>query len=359
MRELLQTIPGAARFDGVVAGGSSRLMLDEALLVLADEAYMKVAENAVREAAEPDMILYFDPFSARSVRRNAGMVFAHRGRIDEAEQQFQTGLEWCQRERCPVEAGRCLQGLADVAERRGNTAEALQHLDRAGELFQQHGAKLYLDQVIAKKVQLQGIASGDIRTSIDSVAAIVHSEQPDLSPHAAPDGTVTMLFTDIQDSVAITERLGDQRWMELLRSHNAIVREQVQRHQGHEVKSWGDAFMVVFANPRRALQCAVEIQRAMARHNESAEEAVRVRIGLHTGEAVQEADPDGRADFYGRHVNLTSRIANQATGGEILVSSLLKEQTESGGDFAFGEERQVTLKGLSGTQRVFSVGWEP
>ena len=71
--------------------------------------------------------------------------------VDEAEQHFRTGLEWCERERCPVEAGRCLEGLAEVAERRGEHAEAMEYLDRAGELFSRHGAKLYLDQVLAKK----------------------------------------------------------------------------------------------------------------------------------------------------------------------------------------------------------------
>ena len=71
--------------------------------------------------------------------------------IDEAERHFRTGLEWAERERCPVEAGRCLQGLAELAERGGKHAEAMEHLDRAGELFSRHGAKLYLDQVLAKK----------------------------------------------------------------------------------------------------------------------------------------------------------------------------------------------------------------
>ena len=79
---------------------------------------------------------------------------------------------------------------------------------------------------------------------------------------------------------------------------------------------------------------------------------MRIRIGLHTGEAIKEAD-----DFYGRHVILASRIADEANGGEILVSSLLKELTDSAGDLAFGEAREVELKGLSGTQRVFSVAW--
>ena len=80
---------------------------------------------------------------------------------------------------------------------------------------------------------------------------------------------------------------------------------------------------------------------------------MRIRIGLHTGEAVQEA-----GDFYGKHVNLASRIADEAKGGEILVSSLLRELTESAGDIAFGEGRVVELKGLTGSQRVFSVGWK-
>ena len=77
-----------------------------------------------------------------------------------------------------------------------------------------------------------------------------------------------------------------------------------------------------------------------------------MRIGLHTGEALKEAD-----DFHGKHVVLAARIANQARGGEILVSALLKELTESSGDLRFDEGREVELKGLSGKHTVFVVGW--
>ena len=122
---------------------------------------------------------------------------------------------------------------------------------------------------------------------------------------------------------------------------------------GFEVKSQGDGFMVAFGSARRALQCAIAIQRVFAEHNGVAEEPVHVRIGLHTGEAIKEAD-----DFYGHHVNLAARIADQARGGEILVSSLLKELTDSAGEFAFGEGRDVALKGLTGSQRVYAVGWQ-
>ena len=151
-------------------------------------------------------------------------------------------------------------------------------------------------------------------------------------------------------------RRGEQ-WLELLRGHNAIVRKRVAAHEGFEVKSEGDGFMLAFGSARKALECAVDIQRAFAERNESAEEPVRVRIGLHTGEAIKEANPDGQADFYGKNVILAARIASQAQGGEILVSSLLKELTESGGDIAFGEGREMELKGLSGQHRLFEVGW--
>jgi class 3 adenylate cyclase len=77
------------------------------------------------------------------------------------------------------------------------------------------------------KLQAQGIDTSATQTSIDAVAASVYVDKPDLRQHAAPDGTVTILFTDIEGSTAMTERLGDQGWMDLLRAHNAIVREQV------------------------------------------------------------------------------------------------------------------------------------
>ena len=81
----------------------------------------------------------------------------------------------------------------------------------------------------------------------------------------------------------------------------------------------GDGFMLAFSSARRALQCAVSIQQSFE-HHEPSQEPIRVRMGLHTGEAIKDAD-----DFYGRNVILASRVADQAVGGEILVSSLLKE----------------------------------
>jgi len=169
----------------------------------------------------------------------------------------------------------------------------------------------------------------------------------------APDGTTTIFFSDIQGSTAMTEKLGDYRAQEILRAHNSIIREQVSSHGGFEVKSMGDGFMLAFSSARRALQCAIAVQRTFSSYNDAhADEPVRVSIGLHTGETVREAD-----DFHGRNVVLAYRIAEQAEGGQILVSSLLKELTQSAGDIRFGEAQEVQLKGLTGTNRVYEVLW--
>ncbi|GAG20953.1 unnamed protein product, partial [marine sediment metagenome] len=189
----------------------------------------------------------------------------------------------------------------------GDRRKALEQLDQALATFQELGMKGFMEQALALKLRAQGIDPTVSQSSIDAVAASVYVDKPDLRQHAAPDGTVTILFTDIEGSTEMTERLGDRRWLELLRGHNAIVREQVAAHEGFEVKSEGDGFMLAFGSARRALQCAVDTQRAFARHNESAEEPIRVRIGLHTGEAIKEAD-----DFYGKNVILAARIAGEA-----------------------------------------------
>jgi adenylate cyclase len=205
----------------------------------------------------------------------------------------------------------------------------------------------------AMKVRDHGF-SGALRSSIDELALWADVERPDLARLASTDGSVTILFSDIEGSTEMTERLGDRRWLEVLREHNTIVRSEVRAHGGFEVKSQGDGFMVAFSSARRAVDCAIAVQRAFAaRAEESSDEAIRVRIGMHTGEAIRERD-----DFFGRNVILAARIAAQADGGEVLVSSLLKELTESSGDIAFGEVREVALKGLSGSYRLHSVDWE-
>jgi len=188
-------------------------------------------------------------------------------------------------------------------------------------------------------------------TNLEAVADAVGRERVDLQARTAPDGTVTLLFTDIEGSTQMAEQLGDLRWLALLREHNAIVREQIAQYGGFEVKTIGDAFMVAFGSARRALLCAIGIQQGISRYGaDHREQAMRVRIGLHAGEPVREGN-----DFHGRSVVFASRITGEASGGEILVSALLRELTESAGDVQFDAGREVVLKGLTGTHHVFPV----
>jgi class 3 adenylate cyclase len=144
--------------------------------------------------------------------------------------------------------------------------------------------------------------------------------------------------------------------MGVLRRHNALIREQIAGHDGYEVKTIGDAFMVAFRSAKKGLDCAIAIQRAFAADSQPGaavpHESVRVRIGLHAGEAIKDGD-----DFYGKNVILASRVAGKAAGGEILVSSLVRALVESSVDAGtFGEPREVELKGLTGTHTVYAVG---
>jgi class 3 adenylate cyclase len=188
-------------------------------------------------------------------------------------------------------------------------------------------------------------------SSVDEVAASVADERPSLRSAAAPDGTVTILFSDIEGSTALNERLGDVRWLELLRAHNRVIRDQVGECGGFEVKAQGDGFMLAFPSARRAVQCALAIQAAMERELGSHPDGpIRVRMGLHTGEAIRE-----ESDFYGKNVVVAARIADAARGGEVLASSVVKALTESAGDLEFSEAREVELAGLAGTHVVYKV----
>lgn len=169
---------------------------------------------------------------------------------------------------------------------------------------------------------------------------------------AAPDGTVTILFSDVCGYTEMTERLGDRATHELLKSYQQIVRGQLAAYEGYEVKVQGDGFMVAFAGASRALRCAIAIQRATDDWCKEHAEPIKIHQGLHTGETVRES-----GDFLGRTVILASRITGEATESEILVSSLLKELAGATGEFRFGEARDVTLKGVTIPQTVYPVEW--
>ena len=218
-------------------------------------------------------------------------------------------------------------------------------------VLEQRGGSWFIQQMHVSIPNAAQPVGQSWSTNLEAVADAVAQERVDLRARTAPDGTVTLVFIDIEGSTQMAEQLGDLRWLALLRETNAIVRAEVARYGGFEVKTIGDAFMLAFGSARRAVLCAIAVQQQISRYGpDHLEQAVRVRIGLHAGEPIREGN-----DFHGLSVNFASRIAGEAAGGEILASALLRQLTESAGDIKFDAGREVALKGFSGTHHIYPV----
>jgi class 3 adenylate cyclase len=168
---------------------------------------------------------------------------------------------------------------------------------------------------------------------------------------ATQTGMATILFTDMEGSTTLTQRLGDAAAHEVLRTHNRIIRDALKAHDGSETKHTGDGIMASFAAASHALEGAVAIQRAFAAHNESAETPIRVRIGLNAGEPVAEDE-----DLFGTAVQLAARICAHAEPGQILASNVVRELA-AGKKFLFSDRGEVALRGFDDPVRLFEVGW--
>ncbi len=168
----------------------------------------------------------------------------------------------------------------------------------------------------------------------------------------APSGPLTILFTDVEGSTALTQRLGDARARELLREHERMVREALKAHGGSEVKTMGDGFMASFSSATKALECAIAMQRAFAEHNESAEEPIKVRVGLNAGEPIAEDD-----DLFGTAVNLAARICGHAEAGQILAPIVVRELA-AGKQFMFADLGETELRGFEDPVRLYEVRWQ-
>jgi len=166
----------------------------------------------------------------------------------------------------------------------------------------------------------------------------------------AVSGLLTILFTDLVGSTALTQRLGDAAAQELLRAHNTIIRDRLREHGGTELKNTGDGFMASFPSASRALECAIAIQKALAEYNDGRkEQAILVRIGLNAGEPVAE-----EADLFGTAVQAAARIAARARPEQILVSDVVR-QLAAGKPFRFSSLGRFSLKGFRERQRLFEV----
>jgi class 3 adenylate cyclase len=168
---------------------------------------------------------------------------------------------------------------------------------------------------------------------------------------AAPGGLRTVLFTDIVGHTAIMRRLGDEKGREVLREHERITREALKSHGGTEVKTMGDGFLASFSSVTRAVDCAIALQQAFARHNETAAEPVHIRVGLNAGEPIEE-----EGDIFGETVILAARVAARAEGGEILASLAVRELC-AGKGFLFSDRGDVALRGFEDPVRLYEVRW--
>ncbi len=188
-----------------------------------------------------------------------------------------------------------------------------------------------------------------IQTFFQAIDEFVEEERaPEKA--ATPAGLVTILFTDMEGSTALTQRLGDAKAQEMLRTHNTIVRDAVKSQGGSEIKHTGDGIMASFSSATRAIDCAAAIQHAFAAHNESSPEApIRVRIGLNAGEPVAEED-----DLFGTAVQLAARVCAKAEPEQVLVSNVVRELS-AGKGYLFADMGDAVLRGFEDPVRLFAL----
>ena len=165
-----------------------------------------------------------------------------------------------------------------------------------------------------------------------------------LDAEAEPETVLaTVLFTDIVDSTKTAVELGDRAWSELVSRHHALVRRNLDTFRGVEIDTAGDGFFASFEGPIRAIRCARAIRDAVRSLG------LEIRAGLHTGECER---VDGKIG--GLAVNIGARVAAKAGGGEVLVSSTVKDLV-AGSGIEFEDRGLHDLKGVPGEWRLFEV----
>jgi class 3 adenylate cyclase len=219
-------------------------------------------------------------------------------------------------------------------------------LHRSGDLlWPVEGAEFVSKQIEgARFVVCEGVDHfpfvGDTEALLSEVEDFLTGSRAEPDPERQ---LLTVLFTDIVDSTRRGAELGDRRWRELLEGHDEIVRAQLGRFRGREVKTTGDGFLATFDGPARGIQCAQAITRGVRPLG------IEVRAGLHTGECEVRGD-----DIAGITVNIGARVSALAGSGEVLVSSTVRDLVV-GSDFEFEPRGAHTLKGVPGEWSLFAV----
>ena len=197
---------------------------------------------------------------------------------------------------------------------------------------------------------------GDSHEVLGAVARFLGLPEPDAEPEqeaARIGGLVTILFTDMQSSTALAQRLGDAAAQEVRRAHNDIVRSALSANGGSEIKHTGDGIMASFSTASSGLECAIAIQRGVADHREANPDSpLGVYVGLNAGEPIAEDD-----DLFGTSVDLAARLVDHAQPGQIIASDVVR-QLAAGKDFLFSDLGETELRGFEDPVKLWELRWE-
>ncbi|GEM_PF-895370 len=169
---------------------------------------------------------------------------------------------------------------------------------------------------------------------------------------ASAQGVVIVMFTDLVGSTKMTQELGDVGAQQVVRTHNAIVRNALAAYHGREVKHTGDGIMAVFSNAANAVASTMVMQQELAKHNAAQGNLpVKVRIGLNAGAAVEEED-----DFFGTTVQLSARVCDKADSEQIFVTQSVRDLV-TGHSIQFRDAGNFEMKGIEKPVPVYEVAW--
>ena len=219
------------------------------------------------------------------------------------------------------------------------------------------------------------LAEGPDRDSLEAVHKEAHGEMAsvivEIDPNVPlnellgarpshPVGTAyaasalrAIMFTDVCGSVSQTNALGDEGHMVLLRQHDAIVRAELEAHDGREVKHTGDGIMASFNSVASAVAAGIAMQRVLGDRNTNDDTSLHVSIGITAGEPIT----DEREDLFGAAVQLAARLCDAAGAGDIVVSLAVREMC-MGKAFQFEERAPIPLKGMPDPTMNFAVAWQ-
>src|SRR5713226_7260174 len=165
------------------------------------------------------------------------------------------------------------------------------------------------------------------------------------------EGTVTIMFTDVEGSTQMLSSRGFTLSHEIMKAYESILEDKITEHAGRRIKGLGDGVMVSFGSSRHAVECAIEMQRAIAEYSkQNPERKLKIKIGINTGEVVEEA-----GDIFGAAVNVAARVAGKAKGGQILVSEVVRELVGPVAEMQFGYRGRYKLKGFPDRFRLHDV----